>query len=197
LTGALTGREIAIWSRAKAAQLMLRGNQTVLRDIGVQSARFLELLENGATSGDREAFFAGLRRGSTETGGQDRLVAAFRSYLAAFDTKEPEVRRVAMIAGNCEIVYHEHLRLDPYIRQAMPFVVRRCATQRLMSYEIGDRLLTVGKNLPGSGRPTAARDWTRIEQRMRYIFALFREFHQAPEVFSMPCHEVEMANASR
>src|SRR5215469_3237554 len=46
LTGASVGKRIAIWSRAKAARLVLRGNQVVIRDIGEQSARFLELLEN-------------------------------------------------------------------------------------------------------------------------------------------------------
>jgi hypothetical protein len=76
-TGGWTGRQIAVWSRAKAARLILEGNQTVIQDIGAQSARFLELLENGATNGDRAEFFAGMRRGPTERHGQDRLAAAF------------------------------------------------------------------------------------------------------------------------
>ena len=149
LVGGWTGRQIAIWSRKKAAKLMLRGNQIVLQDIGEQSARFLELLENGATSDGRKAFFAGLRPGPSEQHGQDRLATAFHSYLAAFDSDTQDVKRVAMIMGNCEIVYHEHIRLEPYIREAMPFIVRRCATQRLMTYEIGERVLTVGEDLPG------------------------------------------------
>ena len=96
-----------------------------------------------------------------------------------------------MIAGNCEIVYHEHIRLEPYIRGAMPFIVQRCATQRLMTYEIGETILTVGEHLPGVPA-TAARNWTKIEERMRYIFALFGN-HNAPEVFSTPYPEMEMA----
>jgi hypothetical protein len=186
LIGGWTGRQIAIWSREKAAKLMLRGNQIVLQDIGAQSARFLELLENGATSDGRKAFFAGLRPGTSERHGQDRLATAFRSYLAAFDSDALDVKRVAMIMGNCEIVYHEHIRLEPYIRGAMPFIVRRCATQRLMTYEIGQRVLTVGEDLPGIPAPTAAKNWAKIEERMRYVFALFRKFHNAPEVFSSP-----------
>jgi hypothetical protein len=91
-----------------------------------------------------------------------------------------------MIAGNCEIVYHEHIRLDPFIRGAMPLIIRRCATQRLMTYEIGERVLAVGKDLPEFPTQTAARNWTRIEERMRYVFALFRKFHCVPEVFSAP-----------
>ena len=194
--GAVTGvfgRQLAIWSRAKAAKLMLRGNQIVIQDIGEQSARFLGLLENGATSEGREAFFAGLRTGPTERHGQDRLATAFHSYLAAFDSNDLEAKRAAMIAGNCEIVYHEHIRLEPYIRGAMPFIVRRCVTQRLMTYQIGERVLTVGEDVPGIPTPTAARNWAKIEERMRYVFALFRKFHNAPEVFSMPYSEMEMA----
>ncbi|HEY4363572.1 MAG TPA: glycine zipper domain-containing protein [Bryobacteraceae bacterium] len=184
--GGWTGKRIAIWSRAKASKLVLEGNRTVLRDIGTQSARFLELLEAGAPEEGRTAFFAGLRPGPTERQGQDRLATAFRSYLDAFDSREVDVKRAAMIAGNCEIVYHEHIRLEPYIRGAMPFIIRRCATQRLMTYEVGERVLTVGENLPGVAAQTAAKNWARIEERMRYVFALFRKFHTAPEVFSAP-----------
>ena len=67
---------------------MLAGNQIVLQDIGVQSARFLALPENGATREDRDAFFAGLRPGPTQQHGQDRLATAFHSYLAAYDSKD-------------------------------------------------------------------------------------------------------------
>jgi hypothetical protein len=190
LTGGWTGRQIAIWSRGKAARLILRGNQLVMRDIGEQSARFLEMLENGATGEGRRAFFAGLRAGPTERGGQDRLATAFHSYLGAFDSNDLETKRTEMIAGNCEIVYHEHIKLEPYIRGAMPWIVRRCATQRLMTYEIGGKVLTVGEDLPGISTPTAARNWTQIEERMRYVFALFRKFHNAPEVFSVPYPEM-------
>jgi hypothetical protein len=197
LTGAWAGRLIAIWSREKAAKLMLRGNRIVIQDIGQQSARFLELLENGATSEGREAFFAGLRAGPTERHGQDRLATAFRSYLAAFDSNDLQAKRTAMIAGNCEIVYHEHIRLEPFIRGAMPFVLRRCATRRWMTYRVGETVLTVAEDLPGIATPTAAKNWAKIEQRMRYVFALFRRFHNAPEVFSRPNLEMEMAEIGK
>jgi hypothetical protein len=186
MTGGWTGRQIAIWSRRKAAKLILLGNQTVLRDIGEQSARFLELLEEGATHEGRERFFVGLRPGATEEHGQDRLAAAFRFYLAAFEANTLEDKRAAMIAGNCKIVYHEHIRLEPYIRGAMPWIVRRCTTERWMTFEIGERVLAVGEDVPGTSTSTAARDWTKIEERMRYVFAVFRKFHDAPEVFSTP-----------
>ena len=197
LTGAWAGRQIAIWSRKKAAKLMLRGNQIVIQDIGQQSARFLELLENGATSEGREAFFEGLRAGSTERHGQDRLATAFHFYLAAFDSNDLQAKRAAMIAGNCEIVYHEHIRLEPYIRGAMPFILRRCATRRWMTYKVGETVLTVAEDLPGMPTPTAAKNWAKIEQRMRYVFALFRKFHNAPEVFSRPNFEMERSQITK
>ncbi len=171
--------------------VVLKGNRIVIQDVGGQSARFLELLENGATTEGRKAFFAGLRPGSTELYGQDRLATAFCSYLAAFDTDDPGAKRGSMIEGNCEIVYHEHIRLEPYIRGAMPMIIRRCATQRMMAYEVGEKIFTVSEDLPGAPT-TAAKDWAKIEERMRYVFALFREFHDAPEVFSMPYPETEM-----
>jgi hypothetical protein len=186
IAGGYSGKQIAIWSRTKAAELILLGNQLVLRDIGTQSARFLELLENGATSEDRRLFFAGLRPGSTEHHGQDRLATVFSYYLKALDSNSLEVKREAMIAGNCEAVYHEHIRLEPYIRGAVPLIVRRCATQRLMTYEIGTKILTVGEDIPGVQTRTAVNNWTSIEERMRYVFALFREFHGTSEVFSVP-----------
>ena len=169
----------------------------MIRDIGEQSARFQELLESGASSASREAFFAGLRVGATEQHGQDRLANAFRSYLVAFDSNDLETKRTAMIAGNCEIVYHEHIRLEPYIRGAMPFIVRRCTTRRLMTYEIGDRVLRVSENVPGSSEPTAAKNWTNIEERMRYVFALFRKFHNTPEIFATPYSQAEMDQIGR
>jgi hypothetical protein len=84
--------------------------QIVIQDIGEQSARFLELLGNGATSEGREVFFAGM-----------------------FDSNDLEVKRTAIIAANCQIVFHEHLRLEPYIQGAMPFIIRGWVTQRWMT----------------------------------------------------------------
>jgi hypothetical protein len=186
IAGGWTGRRIAIWSRKRAAELVLEGNRTVLEDIGTQSARFLQLLQDGASYVRRREFFAGLRPGRSEDYGQDRLAKAFASYLSAVDSHDLKTKREAMIVGNCEIVYHEHIRLEPYIRGAMPFIIRRCATQRMMTYDIGKQALRVGEDLPGRTTGTAAKDWTRIDDRMRYVFALFRELHVNSEVFSQP-----------
>ena len=186
VVGGWMGQQIAVWSRKQAAKLVLEGNRTVLQDIGEQSARFVQLLEEGATNRGREEFFAGLRNGPSKDHGQNRLATAFHFYLSAADSNDPRIKREAMIAGNCEIVYHEHIRLEPYIRGAMPWIIRRCATERMMTYEVGEHALRVGADIPGTHTFTAAKDWTKIEERMRYVFALFRELHDAPEVFSAP-----------
>jgi hypothetical protein len=60
-----------------------------------------------------------------------------------------------------------------------------------MTYKVGETVLTVAEDLPGMPTPTAAKNWAKIEQRMRYVFALFRMFHNAPEVFSRPNFEME------
>lgn len=192
LCGGMAGRAIAVWSRGAASRLVLEGNRTVLEDIGAQTARFIETFA-GPRGGDLEGFLAGLRPGPTESGGQGRLAAAFRHYHAAREAGDPAARRQAMVAANQQIVYHEHVRLEPYIRGAMPFIVRRCATQRLMTFEVGPRVLTVGEDVPGGNRGTAARDWADIQDRMRYVFALFDEFHDDPVVFSPPFPEEEAA----
>jgi|KBSSwiStaDraftv2_1062776.scaffolds.fasta_scaffold00021_120 hypothetical protein len=189
LCGGPAGRAIAIWSRRKAAAVVLEGNRTVLEDIGAQTARFLEAVSTGT---GLSPFLAGLRPGPIETGGQDRLAAAFRLYDEARLSRDPGTRRRAMVEANQQVVYHEHVRLDPYIRKAMPFIVRRCATQRLMTYEVGDHVLTVGDDVPG-GAGTAARDWSDIRDRMRYVFALFDRFHGDAEVFDPPFPAAEMA----
>jgi hypothetical protein len=46
---------------------------------------------------------------------------------------------------------------------------------------------------PPSKRRPQRTNWTKIQECMRYVFALFRKFHNSPEVFSMPYPEVEMA----
>jgi hypothetical protein len=192
LCGGLAGRAIAAWSRGAASRLVLEGNRTVLEDIGAQTARFIEAFA-APGGGDLDRFLAGLRPGPTESGGQERLATAFRHYHTARVGGDPAARRQAMVAANQQIVYHEHVRLEPYIRGAMPFIVRRCATQRLMTFEIGARVLTVGQDVPGGNRGTAARDWADIRDRMRYVFALFDEFHDDPAVFSAPFPEDETA----
>jgi hypothetical protein len=43
---------------------------------------------------------------------------------------------------------HEHIRLEPYIKRSMPFIIRKCATKRLMQFDIGKVKLRVSEEVP-------------------------------------------------
>jgi hypothetical protein len=66
-----------------------------------------------------------------------------------------------------------------------------------MTCETGETVLTVGEDIPGISTPTAARNWTKIEDRRRHVFTLFRKFHGAPEVCAMPHSEIERVEIAR
>lgn len=147
--GAIVGGQIARSSRKRAAALILGGNKLVLEDIGLQSAKFIgEFEANGRIS---EHFFEGLRAGPAEKGGQDLLISAFKLYAqAAKSTREGramDAQQACYHANLCAIL-HEHIKLQPYIEGSMPWIVRRCVTQRMMTYEVGSLRLAVGQAVP-------------------------------------------------
>ena len=215
--GALVGRRIAIYSRREAARLILTGNRIVLEDIGRQTARFVALFHDKSEEDPAalESFLAGMRRGDTASGGQDLLRRAFTQYYAARHAADLKRKHEATYFANCLAVYHEHIRLEPYIKKSMPFIIRRCATKRMMQFDVGAVSLKVSEAVPAldgvpfpdtlhdlsneelsaflnvanewvasAGGP--ARDWTDINDRMRYIFRLFRAMHLEQSVFEKP-----------
>jgi hypothetical protein len=218
LCGAATGRAIARWSRRRASALVLEGNRTVLEDIGSRTIAYLRAVEAGTPSAMAE-FRASFRPGPTEHGGQDLLAEAFARYESARTGSDVACRCEDTYFANCLAVLHEHIRLDPLIRGSMPFIVRKCVTQRLMSYDVGRSVYCVRDDAPAFGSTpyppelselsddrvrrflggaggygahldslhgTGARDWTRLDERMRYVFQLFRAKHTDPEVWAMP-----------
>jgi hypothetical protein len=216
--GALVGRWIAIHSRREAARLILEGNRIVLEDIGRQTARFVALFrdKNEEDANSLEAFLAELRPGETASGGQDLLRRAFTQYYAARYAEDLKQKHEAAYFANCLAVLHEHIRLEPYIKKSMPFIIRKCATKRLMQFDVGTVSLTVSEEVPrldgvpfpdslhdlssrelsdfldgaqgwgGDLSKSPARDWTNIRERMRYIVQLFRVMHLERSVFSEP-----------
>ncbi|HYF66154.1 MAG TPA: hypothetical protein VD886_25220 [Herpetosiphonaceae bacterium] len=220
--GALVGRAIAVASRRTAARLILAGNRTVLEDIGRQTARFVVACAGQSGAADLDGFLAGLRPGPTERGGQDLLRQAFGAYAVARRAGDAAARHAAIYLANCLAVYHEHIRLEPYIKGSMPWIIRKCVTQRMLSFDIGRRSLAVSQEIPPAGgrafpatlerlsgpafvglaritgapldQPACvARDWSSIRQRMRYIFPLFRALHLDPAVFAAPYRPGQMA----
>ena len=76
----------------------------------------------------------------------------------------------------------------------MPFIVRKCVTQRRMTYDVGN-VYSVREDAPAFGatpppldslQGTRATDRARLEARMRYVFQLIRARHPEPEVWSPP-----------
>lgn len=218
LCGALTGRWIATYSRREAARLVLEGNRIVLEDIGKQTARFVALFHGQpeAYAASLEAFLGELRTGETASGGQDLLRRAFTNYYTARYASDLKQKHECTYFANCLAVLHEHIRLEPYIKRSMPFIIRKCATKRLMQFDVGQVKLKVSEEVPpiygvpfppslhelssqeladflngengwgGDLVTTPARDWTRIRDRMRYIVQLFRAMHLDQSVFSEP-----------
>jgi len=218
--GLATGQLIIRQSRQRSASLILAGNRTVLEDIGLQTARFVEWLAQ-PESAPLADFLAVLPAGPA---GSDLLRQAFAQYFEAHKAPDAATKQRAAYLGNCFAVWHEHVRLEPYIQGAMPMIIRRCVTQRLLQFDIGPLRLAVAQDVPvpavlaattasqdvpalrmlrtvsggvidgaASFAGTAARDWTRLGERMRYVFALFHAFHAEPQVRSAPYAPEQLA----
>ena len=148
--GAWTGRLLAKWSRGKAAAEILAGNRIVLEDIGRVSARYIELFHRDRLAHPERlaAFVAELRPGPTENGGQEYLRTAFQQYDIARADPDFARRQQAAYFANCLVVLHEHIRLQPHIVKSMPFIVRKCVTERQMAFDVGANKLAVAHDVP-------------------------------------------------
>jgi hypothetical protein len=207
----------------------LEGNRIVLEDIGKQTARFVATFHDKAEAnpGEIDSFLEDLRPGETSEGGQDLLRKAFIHYYRARYAKDQKEKHEAAYFANCLAVLHEHIRLEPYIKKSMPLIVRRCATKRLMQFDVGKVRLRVSEEVPtladepfpdslqeiasselddflngergwgGDLSISPAQDWTNIRERMRYIVQLFRVMHLEQSVFSEPYFSDEVTTTSR
>ncbi|MCC2545514.1 hypothetical protein LJY25_03590 [Hymenobacter sp. BT175] len=225
--GLTVGRLVIHHSRRRSASLVLAGNRTVLEDIGLQTVRFLQWLSmaRSAQPAGVAEFLDELRPGPVGEQNQELLRQAFSQYYVAHLATHIAEKQRATYLGNCFAVWHEHVRLEPYIQGAMPLIIRRCVTGRLLQFDIGTHRLAVSHDVPaplqlletdsepadqaalallrlGSGTAqaggpsvgnTAASDWARIKERMRYIFALFRAFHADPQVVTRPYSADQLA----
>ena len=210
IAGSRTGEALAIWSRRKAAKLVLQGNNLVLNDIGRVTARFC------ARFADREQLSEQTLRLFTSEIEDPLLRRAFEAYGRCALANDRQEKHEACYLANCLAILYEHQKLQPMIKGAMPLVVRRCVTKRLLSFEIGSLQLAVSKDVPSlqghafpptlqhlkdpnlreflkkwdrkpdSVQDTAASDWTLLEHRMAYILDLFRRFHTDSNVLATP-----------
>ena len=146
ITGALAGRAIARYSRSEAARLILEGNQTVLEDIGGKTAKFVaKFNDKDFTVEKSDGFYREFKDGKTSEGGQNLLREAFKAYTKAALSENIREKLQWNCFGNCLAILHEHIRLQPYISKSLPFIIRRCVTQRMMSFDVGEISLSVSK----------------------------------------------------
>ena len=110
-------------------------------------------------------------------------------------------------------------KASAYIVGSLPFIVRKCVTARMLTFEIGPLTLAVSEDVPSLAGATfpstlsvlndrslltflngdggwdanqdsvtgsAARDWSRLRDRMAYIVKLFRCYHLHESVHAPP-----------
>jgi hypothetical protein len=104
---------------ARASDAVARGNKKVFEEIGYEFARFLQTLRAG-NSFDRDQtarFCAALRPGDPPDG-QRLLREAFTAYSEASVRKGKEKAELMLLA-NVAAGYHEQIRLQPEIAEAL------------------------------------------------------------------------------
>jgi hypothetical protein len=129
---------------------ILSGNRTVLEDIGNVTARFVAEFHNrpGPDMNELEQFLQSLRPGPTEWGGQALLSRAFFYYYQARYEQDIDKKHEQMFLANCYAILHEHIRLEPHIRAAMPAPLRRLITARLLRFYLGGESLSLHNDVP-------------------------------------------------
>jgi hypothetical protein len=116
----------------RAGAAVARGNLKVFAEIGREFARFLAARGDGVApdAAAMARFLAELRPGAPPDG-QSMLRAAFDAYDRARFGADPRTRAQLLVHANLLVGYHEQLRLQPLILEAMnaaiadPSVVRR------------------------------------------------------------------------
>jgi hypothetical protein len=171
--GALVGRAIARYSRSEAARLILEGNQTVLEDIGSKTAKFLNT-ENF------DEFYAGFANGKTADSGQNLLREAFKAYTKAANADDVKEKREFCIFANCLAILHEHIRLQPYISKSLPFIIKRCVTQRMMSFDVGEVSLSVAQEFADLDKDYEIVELT--DEHKKRLVELMREEYPSAKV---------------
>jgi hypothetical protein len=129
---------------------ILAGNRTVLEDIGNVTARFVSAFygHSQLQPDNLERFLATLTPGKTEAGGQALLGRAFLHYYQASYEKDLDRKHEQTFLANCYAILHEHIRLEPYIKAALPAPFRRLITARMLRFYIGGRPLHVHHDVP-------------------------------------------------
>ena len=129
---------------------VLAGNCIVLEDIGNVTARFVSAFHGRPQleADHFERFLGTLQPGKTEAGGQALLARAFLHYYQASYEKDIDKKHEQMFLANCYAILHEHIRLEPYIRAAIPPMFRRLITTRMLRFYISGDALHAHSDVP-------------------------------------------------
>ncbi len=144
----LGGAIEALWTAVNPAaafdrtsEAVARGNLKVFEEIGAEFARFLALFAGGwPTDAAFDVFFASLRPGDPPDG-QRYLADAFKHYRAALQAQDGRQKAQLLLLANLEIGFHEQMRLQPEILEAMnaPVVHPREVRRRIVEELFPDR----------------------------------------------------------
>lgn len=167
LAGAVVALREAISLAAafdRVADAVARGNRKVFEEICLEFARFLALFDGGpAETAALNDFLDGMRPGDPPDG-QGLLRDAFTHYHKALSEPDAKTRAELMLLANLMIGFHEQIRLQPDIREAMdapvyePGDLRRRLMDELFP-DPGARLRLALARLAGRAGPLlAARD---------------------------------------
>ena len=155
VTGGYTGYLLAQYTRRSASRLVLQGNRIVLDDIGRATGAYLHYLSESSETETKnepasgiEGFISTLRPGPTDQGGQDLLRRAFRYYERARLAGTDQEKHEFAYAANCFAILHEHIRLQPLIARSLPFLIKKCVTERLMTFSVGQETLSIHEDVP-------------------------------------------------
>jgi hypothetical protein len=104
----------------RASDAVARGNLKVFAEIGLEFARYLEEcpLDLPAESPSFQRFLDRLRPGDPPDG-QRYLRQAFARYERRRFERDPNARAELAVLANLEIAFHEQMRLQPEIREAL------------------------------------------------------------------------------
>jgi hypothetical protein len=118
--GALRKARIPQSAFERASAAVARGNLKVFAEIGRAFAAFLALpVRDGAVAPDAFAAFLGDLRPGDPPGGQGYLRQAFSSYTQALSERDPTARAQLILLANLAIGWHEQVRLQPEIGEAL------------------------------------------------------------------------------
>jgi hypothetical protein len=157
-----------------AADAVARGNLKVFAEIGLEFARFLALAgpDGQIAQASYDGFRAALRPGDPPDG-QGYLARAFDAYYRLLTETDPRARAQLMLLANLSIGWHEQVRLQPEIAEALdapfaePVKLKRDLIRELVrNRRLGLLLRLLPELLPGR---RVREELERLDARVREV----------------------------